>query len=174
MTARATPSTADDDADVGASPHPLPPVDVVERLGAALGAAGVPLLPGRVFAALLATDDGRLTSAELVDLLHVSPAAVSGAVKYLSQVRWIRRERERGTRRDVYIAMDDAWHDAVVQTDQLYAPILGALAAARDGVGLTTRAGRRIQLSVEFLEFVTEEMRGIAERWERHKAAREG
>ncbi len=131
------------------------------------------MLAGRVFGALLATDDGRLTSAELVELLHVSPAAVSGAVRYLSQVRWIRRERERGSRRDVYVVMDDAWHDAVVQTDQVYAPILAALAAARDAVGLSTRAGHRIQVSVEFLEFVTDEMRGIAQRWERRQATRE-
>ncbi len=174
MTPREDPDGPAGEAGSESSQHRLPPVDVVERLGAALGSAGVPMLPGRVFAALLATDDGRLTSAELVTLLHVSPAAVSGAVRYLSQVRWIRRERERGSRRDVYIAMDDAWHDAVVQTDQLYAPILAALGAARDGVGPATRAGRRIELSVEFLEFVTEEMRGIAERWEQHKAAREG
>jgi DNA-binding transcriptional regulator GbsR (MarR family) len=152
--------------------HRLPPVEVIERLGAGLAAAGLPLLPSRVFAALLATEDGRLTSAELTELLHVSPAAVSGAVRYLGQVRMLRRERERGSRRDVYVVMDDAWHDVLMQKEQIYAPILTALVAARAAVGPGTRAGERMQLSVEFLEFIQREMDAIAVRWEEYKATR--
>lgn len=156
---------------------PSPPpeqafVDAVEHLGAALGEAGVARLPARVFAALLSTDSGRLTSAELAELLAVSPAAVSGAVGYLTQVRMIRRERERGSRRDVYVVKDDAWHDVLMQKDQIYAPLLGALVDARAAVGEGSRAGERLQLSVEFLEFIQREMDDIAERWERYKADR--
>ena len=96
---------------------------------------------------------------------------MSGAVRYLTQVRMIRRERERGSRRDVYVVMDDAWHDVLMQRDQIYAPILTALLEARGALGADTRAGERMQLSVEFLEFVTREMGGIAERWDEYKAA---
>ena len=39
-------------------------------------------------------------------------------------------------------------------------------------LGAGTRAGDRMQLSVEFIEFVIREMGGIAERWEQYKAAR--
>jgi DNA-binding transcriptional regulator GbsR (MarR family) len=150
----------------------LPPAESVESLGAGLAAGGVPLLPARVFAALLSTEDGRLTAAELVDLLHVSPASVSSAVRYLSQLRMIRRERERGSRRDVYVVMDDAWHDMLMQRDRLYAPIISALATARDAVGEGTRAGERLSLSVEFLEFVLRETEGAARRWEEYKTTR--
>ena len=170
-------AAADPTADpVEAAPatHRLPPVDVVERLGAGLAAAGLPLLPSRVFAALLATEDGRLTSAELTELLHISPAAVSGAVRYLGQVRMMRRERERGSRRDVYVVMDDAWHDVLMQKDQIYAPSLPALVAARTAVGPGSRAGERMQLSVEFLEFIQDEMGAIAARWEAYKTRRGG
>ncbi len=159
-------------ADPPRDPMPDPPIDVVERLGGALAAVGIPLQSARVFAALLATEDGRRTSAQLVELLDISPAGVSGAVRYLSQVRMIRRERERGSRRDVYVALDDAWHDMVMQVDQLYAPILAALVSARDGVGRDTRAGERMQLSAEFLEFIQHEMDAIAERWDEYKAGR--
>jgi DNA-binding transcriptional regulator GbsR (MarR family) len=120
----------------------------------------------------MATEDGRLTSSELATLLDISPAGVSGAVRYLTQVRMIRRERERGSRRDVYVVMDDAWHDMLMQHDQLYAPILAALVEARTALGLDTRAGQRMQLSVEFIEFVTRELDGITQRWEEYKAAR--
>ena len=144
----------------------------VERFGSALTEAGLQRLPARVFAALMAREDGRLTSVDLATLLQISPAGVSGAVRYLTQLRMIRRERERGSRRDVYVVMDDAWHDMLMQHDQLYAPILAALVAARGALGASTRAGERMQLSVEFLEFVTREMDGMTTRWEEYKATR--
>ena len=146
--------------------------DVVEHLGGALADAGLARLPARAFAALMATEDGRLTAAELATVLEVSPAGVSGAVRYLTQVRMIRRERERGSRRDVYVVADDAWHDVLMQSSQIYAPILAAMVAARSAVGERTRAGERMQLSVEFLEFVIREMGGIADRWAEYKATR--
>ncbi len=145
--------------------------EVVEHLGGALADAGVARLPARVFAALLATEEGRLTSAELSALLEVSPAGVSGAVRYLTQVRMIRRERERGSRRDVYVVMDDAWHDVLMQTDQIYRPILAALVEARGTLGEDSRAAERMQLSVEFMEFIMREMAGIADRWEAYRAS---
>ncbi|MGL4743142.1 MAG: GbsR/MarR family transcriptional regulator [Dermatophilaceae bacterium] len=147
-------------------------VDAIEHLGAALAEAGVPRLPARVFAALLATESGRMTSAELAALLAVSPAAVSGAVGYLLQVRFIRRERERGSRRDVYVVLDDAWHDVLMQRDQLYAPLLAGLRATLGVVGDDTRAARRLGLSVEFLEFIQREMDDVARRWDEHVAQR--
>ena len=153
-------------------PHDQALTDVVEHLGSALADAGIARLPARVYAALLTTEDGRLTASQLASLLGVSPAGVSGAVRYLTQVRMIRRERERGSRRDVFVVMDDAWHDMLMQTDQIYAPILRALVDARVAVGEGTRAGERMQLSVEFLEFIQREMDGIAQRWDEHKARR--
>ncbi|WP_404384395.1 MarR family transcriptional regulator [Knoellia locipacati] len=145
---------------------------VVERLGAALSTAGFPPMPSRVFAALLVDDDGRMTAAEVSEELSVSPAAVSGAVRYLTQVGLLRRERERGGRRDVFVVLDDAFHGALTSTDQVYAGMIAALADGVEHLGPSSTAGQRLQLSKEFLEFVTEEMGGILERWEAHKARR--
>ncbi|MGG5259810.1 GbsR/MarR family transcriptional regulator [Phycicoccus avicenniae] len=148
-----------------------PPVEAVERLGGVLADLGMQVQPARVFSALLATEDGRLTSAELVDLLQVSPAAVSGAVRSLIALRMVRRERERGSRRDVYVVQDDAWHDVLVQRDGVYAPLSAALSAAEERVGASTRAGERLRLSVEFLAFVQREMEAMAGRWDEYKAS---
>jgi predicted transcriptional regulator len=143
----------------------------VERFGSTLTEAGLQRLPSRVFAALLADEDGRMTAAEIGDVLSVSPASVSGAVRYLQQMRMIHREREQGTRRDVYVVADDAWHDMMLNTPRIYEPMTTVL---RDGVdlvgGRTTSAGKRIALSVDFLQFVTEEMGSIAERWDKRRA----
>lgn len=143
--------------------------DFVERLGSSLTDAGLQRLPARVFAALLADDDGRMTAVELAEVLDVSAASVSGAVRYLAGVNFLHREREAGTRRDVYVVRDDAWHDAMTNIEARYAPIKEAVASGVGAVGgKATRAGKRLALSVEFFDFITVEMAGIGERWEQH------
>lgn len=72
----------------------------VERFAADMTEAGMQRMGARVFACLLASDDGALTSARLAERLRISPAAVSGAVRYLAQVRLVSREREPGSRRE--------------------------------------------------------------------------
>ena len=143
----------------------------VERFGSALTAAGMQRLPSRVFACLLAQDSGRMTAAEIGEALSVSPASVSGAVRSLQQMRMIHREREPGTRRDVYVVADDAWHDVMMNTSAVYGPLTQTL---REGVSMVggpgSQAGDRLALSVAFLEFVTEEMAGLAERWDKRRA----
>ncbi len=143
----------------------------VEQLGAALAEAGMPSLPSRVFAALLVDDDGRMTSVELTEVLGVSPAAISGAVKYLAHLQMLRRERERGSRREVYVVDDDAWHGLMLRRDHLYAPILRALQAAVDAHGPDSPAYRRLMLTGEFLRFVDDEMAAMTDRWAAHRAA---
>src|SRR5438067_1988526 len=87
--------------------------EFVERFAAQLVDAGMPRMPSRVFACLLASETGVLTSAELGERLQISPAAVSGAVRYLSQVNMLSREREPGSRRDRYRVHSDQWYEAL-------------------------------------------------------------
>ncbi|PRY60129.1 DNA-binding transcriptional regulator GbsR (MarR family) [Knoellia remsis] len=145
---------------------------MVEKLGSALSAAGFPPMPSRVFAALLVDEDGRMTASELAEELSVSAAAVSGAVRYLSHIGLLRRERERGSRKDVFVVQDDAWRGALTNTGSTYAPIIAALADGVEHLGADTEGGERLQMSREFLEFVTAEMDGMLERWEAHKRTR--
>jgi DNA-binding MarR family transcriptional regulator len=152
-------------------PPAADPSRFVERFGSALTAAGMQRLPSRVFAALLADDDGRMTAAEIGDVLSVSPASVSGAVRSLQQMRMIHREREPGSRRDVYVVADDAWHDMMMNSANLYAPLTQSLSEGVDQVGgRGTPAGDRLALSVAFLEFVSEQVGQLSERWEKRRA----
>lgn len=151
---------------------PDPPIgQFIERFGSALTQAGVPRLPSRVFGALLIDDDGRMTAVELAQTLAVSPAAISGAVNYLERVGLLRRERDLGSRRDVFVVLEDAWHGAVLRKDQAYLTIENALAEGVEAVGgPATPAGTRLDLSLKFLEFVGAEMDGVIARWEERKA----
>ena len=85
-----------------------------EQFGNLLAETGWPRMAGQVFAAILSSVDGRMTAADLSDQLQASPAAVSGAVNYLLQLRLATREREPGTRRDVYVVQDDAWYQTMM------------------------------------------------------------
>ena len=67
---------------------------------------------------------------------------------------------------------DDAWHDMMLNSARTYDPFLRALANGVATVGGgSTRAGARLALSVEFLEFVSQEVAGIAARWKERRSA---
>lgn len=141
----------------------------VERFAAVLTEAGIPRMPSRVFAALLVTDSGSLTSAELSQQLQVSPAAVSGAVRYLSQFSLVSREREPGSRRDRYRVVSDSWFEATSQRNAILAKWE---AAAREGIevlGFDTPAGHRFAESREYFEFVLKELPALLARWHEYK-----
>ena len=97
----------------------------VERFASVLVEAGIPRMPARVFAALLATDSGRLTAAELSDQLQASPAAVSGGVRYLVSVGMISREGEPGSRRHHYRVHDSVWDEVMTGRDRLLGRAIG-------------------------------------------------
>ena len=141
----------------------------VERFAMTLEESGVPRMPARVFVTLLATDSGALTAAELAERLQVSPAAISGAVRYLIQVDLITRERDPGSRRDRYRVFDDAWYEATVRRERL---LLRWEDSAREGVaalGQDTPAGARMVETVAFFEFLRREMAALQERWRQER-----
>src|SRR6478735_12225011 len=150
--------------------NPPPSQEFVERMGSALTQAGLPRVPSLVFSALLVDDDGRMTATELADALDLSAGSISGAVRYLEQVGMARRERERGSRRDVYVVDEDAWHGAMMRRDQLYAPMVAALTRGLATLGVDSPAHRRLVLTREFLTFVDAEMTSLADRWEKRRA----
>ena len=142
----------------------------VERFGDVLTDAGMPRLASRVFAQLLADDDGRMTVAELTEALGVSPAAISGAVRYLAHALLVGKERERGSRRDVYVVQTDAWHTAMLSRDRLLTQMEASVRSGLEAVGPDTRAGRRLQLTVEYFDYLFETMESIRAGWEQRKA----
>jgi DNA-binding transcriptional ArsR family regulator len=141
----------------------------VERMGSALSDAGLPRLPARVFSALLVDDDGRMSASELAEALGVSAGSISGAVKYLTQISMIRRERERGSRRDAFVVDDDAWYEAMMRRDSVYAPMIAALGPAIQSLGSRSAARQRLVMTQEFLQFVDTEMTALARKWDRHR-----
>lgn len=144
----------------------------VERFAQVLRESGMSPMAARVFAYALADDADRYTAAELAEGLRVSPAAISGAVRYLVQVGLLARDRQPGTHGGVYsLYTDDIWY-------QIYRSQLGQLRryqeVAAEGVsvvGADTPGGRRLRETADFFGFLDAEYPAVMERWHARRSA---
>ncbi|WP_114907221.1 GbsR/MarR family transcriptional regulator [Ornithinimicrobium murale] len=142
----------------------------VEELAGVLTASGIQRMPSRVYAAILVNESGSMTSAELAATLQVSAAAVSTAVRWLTQVGLVSRRTMPGSRREQYVVDGDS-------LIQLIAHDTSALNSWSTGFerGLQVvqpggAAAHRLTELREFFVFLLEEMDGVMRRWEERKA----
>lgn len=140
-----------------------------ERFALLLTDSGMPRMPSRVFAALLVADSGRRSAAELAEFLQVSPAAISGAVRYLVQVDMIQRVREPGERRDHYGLYDNTWFEPIARRDKALQAWHQVLAEGSETVGPATPAGKRLAESAGFFEYLAGEIVAVLNRWHEHQ-----
>ncbi|MFE7117247.1 GbsR/MarR family transcriptional regulator [Streptomyces sp. NPDC057654] len=146
----------------------------VERFAGELTESGMQRMAARVFVALLASDTAALTSAELAEQLKISPAAVSGAVRYLTSAGMISREREPGSRRDRYRLHEELWYATFASRDQHIIRWVKLLGEGAQSLGPDTPAGERVTETVEFFQFMHDELLGMLERWRVHRDAKSG
>ncbi len=137
-----------------------------EALAAVMVDSGLPRMAARVLALLLHVDAGEATAAELAEDLQASPAAISGAVRYLLQTRLVARTRKPGERKDTYALSKGDWYDDIMggRSQEL----LRWAAASRHGadlLGHDSPAGTRLDETARFFEFLDGETAGLMERW---------
>ena len=145
----------------------------VERLGQILESVGIPRMPARVFAFVLADDQETYTAAELAAGLDVSSAAISGAVRYLTDTHLVVRERNPGGRGDLFRVRDgDIW--GTIQAAR--APMLDRIVEqVGEAVELLTPGspGRaRVEETRDYFTFVRQDIQGLNERWRAWRGAR--
>ncbi|MET7487562.1 MarR family transcriptional regulator [Streptomyces sp. NPDC005538] len=141
----------------------------VESFAAQLVEAGMQRMPARIFAALLSSDEGAMTSGELGEQLRISPAAVSGGVRYLAQQHMVSREREPGSRRERYRVQGNQWYEALTNREAVLKRWETALSEGVTSLGADTPAGRRMAETLAFFEFVDGEIAAMMERWRVHR-----
>jgi DNA-binding transcriptional regulator GbsR (MarR family) len=143
----------------------------VEQMARTLADWGLPRMAARVLFVMMSADEHALTAKELAQRLEVSPAAISGAVRYLIQINMVRREPVPGARRDRYRLVDDSWYEVTLAKMTL---IKTLAAAAEQGVaaagGPGTPAGARLAGMRDFYLFVQEALPGLLDQWEKRKA----
>jgi predicted transcriptional regulator len=143
----------------------------IERFSSVLSEAGFPRMPARVFVALLTSDSGLLTAAEIAQLLQASPAAVSGGVRYLIQVGLVSSERDPGSRRHRYRLPDNVWHEIMAVRDRMFSRWARVLQDGIEVLGPGTPAGSRMADTARYFEFLQAEMYLLLDRWREREAA---
>ncbi|MET9218706.1 GbsR/MarR family transcriptional regulator [Streptomyces sp. NPDC088197] len=150
--------------------RPAEVLTFIERFAAEMVEAGMQRMAARVFSALLVSENGALSSAELSERLQVSPAAVSGAVRYLAQVGMVHRERDPGSRRELYRVHHDQWYETFTSRSGVLARWENTLRTGIDTVGEETDAGQRLAETAAFFDFLQRELGAMMDRWREHKA----
>lgn len=134
------------------------------RLVEAFADAGFPRMPAAALVAVLTSESSALTAAELATELDVSPAAVSGAVRYLQTVGMMTRQRVAGDRRYLYELPEHAWYAASVNNQALYerlASVAETTAAALD----VPAARERVLDMAGFFRFVQRRIPDLLDEW---------
>jgi len=139
--------------------------EFIERASSEMVAQGFPRMPARVLMALTATEEGKATAEELAAKLQASPAAISGAVRYLGVVGFVRNTTIPGTRKHVYSLGDTPWYAASFSRVQLYAQIENSMRTSTDRMPADSRARARIQEVADFFRFLQERLPGLLDDW---------
>jgi predicted transcriptional regulator len=137
----------------------------IGRFAATMAQAGLPPMAARVFVALLASEAGHLTSAQLSEQLQISSATVSGAVRFLIQANVVFREREPGSRRDVYRLYEHVWQEILTRRLQILNFWNDSLRNGIEAVGSATPAGQRLSETLDFFVFLDKEVPEMMTRW---------
>jgi len=137
----------------------------IEDFALVLTDAGMQRMGARAFGALLSSESGTLTAREIAGVLDVSPAAVSGAVKYLEQAQLVRRMRRAGERVDRYTLGDDTWYTAVATRTQIFESLNRALSVGIEALPDSSLAAERLAETRDFFDYIKTEMPLLVERW---------
>ena len=127
------------------------------------------LLQGRQILERAGISAPRLTADDIAGILQVSPAAVSGAVRYLLPIGLVTRETQPGSRRYWYRTPRDVWIEVSRLQDQVMNRWSQTL---RDGLELISpdsMAGQRIRDSITYFDFVQKELPMMFSRWEEYR-----
>ena len=144
----------------------------VERFASAMAEGGLPRMPARIFTALLCSESGSMTAAELAEYLQASPAAISGSVRYLINIGMVNREGVPGSRQHHYRVPDDVWDQMVVIENRQTARWAALLREGAEVTGPGSPAGQRISESADYMDFLGNEVLEIMKRWHEYLAAK--
>jgi DNA-binding transcriptional regulator GbsR (MarR family) len=146
----------------------------VERLGQTMESLGIPRMPARVFAFILADDQATYTAAELARGLDVSPAAISGAVRYLTDTHLVVRERNPAGRGDLFRVRDgDIWGTILTSRLSTLDRIIESVHEAANLLPPGSDGRARVEETRDYFTFIREDARGLDERWRTWRKSRQ-
>jgi DNA-binding transcriptional regulator GbsR (MarR family) len=136
----------------------------VNRLVEAFADAGFPRMPAAALVAVLTSPTSAMTAEELASTLEVSPAAVSGAVRYLQTVGMMTRHRSAGDRRYRYELPEHAWYSGSVNNQALYDRLATVAEAAAQTLDEPAARDRVLDMA-GFFRFVQRRIPELLDEW---------
>ena len=147
--------------------------EFAEQTAATLTAAGFPPMPARVLLALMVTENASLTAEELASRLGASPAAISGAVRYLQSIAIIRRHTVPGSRRHLYVLPDHFWYATSNSQVPLYTHLIGLAEKGAEAMDPESRVRTRVEDMASYFRFIRERMPALMNEWMAARVASE-
>lgn len=139
----------------------------VEGVGRTFEAAGMPRMVARVLAYALAEDRSTYTAKDLAEGLGVSPAAVSGAVRWLVNGHLLIKERAPSGRGDLYRILDeDIWSTIVGARLPMLDQFVAGIDEAIELLGGEGPGVSRLRETRDFFAFNRAESERMLERWQ--------
>ncbi|MGG7508143.1 GbsR/MarR family transcriptional regulator [Plantibacter sp. YIM 135249] len=143
--------------------------DPIAQTVSALAANGFPRMPAAVLMLLMSSEESALTADQLAEELQASPAAVSGAVRYLVTIGLLTRHQLAGSRRYVYELPRHPWYTVSIGKTDLYTHIVGLSEQAAEQLGPNGRA--RLEEMAEFFRFLERRLPAVLDEWNELRSA---
>ncbi|KIQ65420.1 MarR family transcriptional regulator [Kitasatospora griseola] len=151
--------------------NPAVVAEFADQLAELLVHVGMPRMAARVLGCLYVTDEGSLTSGDLVQRLQVSPAAVSKAIGYLEGQALVHRERDERQRRERYVIGTDIWYRALLASAERNAMLAGITRHGAELLGPATPAGARMDDASALLERIGQDIVRSVRQWYEERGA---
>ncbi|MBW4043034.1 MAG: MarR family transcriptional regulator [Acidobacteria bacterium] len=128
---------------------------------------GFPRVPAQILLRLMVEPDGAMTAAALSASLELSPAAVSGGIRYLGVLGFVRIDVLPGTRRHVYSLPVLPWYASTLIQDR--SGPLRTLIEAGLGDLEPGAAHDRLAEMADFFRFLQTELPRLWDRWQQSR-----
>ncbi len=143
--------------------------EFVEEMGQLLEDLGPGRMAGRVMGYLLICEPEEQTAAQLAEALNASKGSISTVTRLMSSARMIRKIRVSGHRSAYYKIQAEAWPEMIRSKAQ---QMVQVQTIARRGLEIMRDASperrARLEIMVEFYEFMGVELPALFERWQKH------
>ncbi len=146
----------------------------VDAMGQFLASYGMTPMAGRLWGYLLICDPPEQTAEEIARALHASRGSISGTVRLLEPIGFLRRTRRRGDRREYLSAPPGTFRTFVESAGTVYRNLRLIIEQGMDAIrDEPAERGLRLEEAHEFVHYVERELPAVLDRFvtERSDAA---
>lgn len=105
----------------------------IERLGQQSQTDGISKIAGQIWAALIVSD-GPVSSAELMEMLHISKGSVSTNTRLLEMLNIVERRSKPGERQDYFAIRDNPYSSLVEGQIKRFEAAIAVVDEAKKGI----------------------------------------